>query len=37
MQECRIIADLAEPPDLKQAFDASLSVVLLQVHQLPYL
>lgn len=28
---CRVLADIAEPPNMKQAFDASLSVVLLQV------
>lgn len=27
---CRVLADIAEPPNMKQAFDASLSVVLLQ-------
>jgi len=28
--KCRAIVDIAEPPNMKQAFDASLSVVLLQ-------
>ena len=28
---CRVLADIAEPPNMKQAFDASLSVLLLQV------
>lgn len=28
--ECRVLADVAEPPNMKQAFDAGLAVVLLQ-------
>lgn len=27
---CRVLADVAEPPNLRKAFDASLSVVVLQ-------
>ncbi len=28
---CRVLADIAQPPDLKKAFDASLSILSLQV------
>ncbi len=27
---CRVLVDVAEPPDMKKAFDASLSVVMMQ-------
>lgn len=29
-EKCRVLADVAEPPNMKQAFEASLSVALLQ-------
>jgi Golgi apparatus protein 1 len=28
--ECRVLADIAEPPNVKRAFDASLSFALIQ-------
>lgn len=28
--ECRVLADVAEPPNMRKAFDAGLAVVLLQ-------
>jgi hypothetical protein len=31
---CRVLADVAEPPNMKRQFDASLSVVLLQVRSM---
>lgn len=29
--ECRVLADIAQPPDMKKAFDASLSILMLKV------
>ncbi len=29
--ECRVLVDIAQPPDLKKAFEASLTLVMLKV------